>query len=161
MIEKILVPLDGSKEGEAALLFIRDYTSMLAPEVKIEIHLLHVITQLTHYKFYDDVVTDVGTKISYTEEELKQLADKAMDYLYMAGESLKNMGTLITAKVGLNKDASKEIIKTAEKIKANLIAISTHGRSGLSRLAFGSVTDKVLRLEGKVPILVVRAKKYL
>ena len=54
-------------------------------------------------------------------------------------------------------DASEEIIKAAEEINADLIAMSTHGRSGLSRWAFGSVTDKVLRRGGRVPILTVRA----
>ena len=43
MTEKILVPLDGSKKGEAALLFIKDFTSKLAQYVRIEIHLLQVI----------------------------------------------------------------------------------------------------------------------
>ena len=41
----------------------------------------------------------------------------------------------------------------------DLIAMSTHGRSGLSRWAFGSVTDKVLRRGGTVPIVMVKAPK--
>ena len=52
--------------------------------------------------------------------------------------------------------AAEEIIKAADEINADLIAMSTHGRSGLSRWAFGSVTDRVMR-GGNVPILVVRA----
>ncbi len=54
--------------------------------------------------------------------------------------------------------AADEIIKAADEIDADLIAMSTHGRSGLSRWAFGSVTDRVLRA-GSMPILMVRAKK--
>jgi nucleotide-binding universal stress UspA family protein len=53
-------------------------------------------------------------------------------------------------------DAAEEILRAAEEIKADLIAMSTHGRSGLRRLAFGSITDKVLRGAG-VPVLTVRA----
>ena len=45
-----------------------------------------------------------------------------------------------------------------DEIKADLIAMSTHGRSGISRWAFGSVTDKVLR-GGNKPVLIVRAPK--
>jgi nucleotide-binding universal stress UspA family protein len=54
--------------------------------------------------------------------------------------------------------AADEIIKVAQDIKADLIAMSTHGRSGLGRWALGSITDKVLR-ESPVPVLTVRAKK--
>jgi nucleotide-binding universal stress UspA family protein len=56
-------------------------------------------------------------------------------------------------------DASAEIVKAAEEINANVIAMSTHGRSGLSRWAFGSVTNKVLRRKGKISIAMVRAPK--
>ena len=56
-------------------------------------------------------------------------------------------------------DAAEEIVKAADEIGANLIAMSTHGRAGISRWAFGSVTDKVLRHGKSVPILMVRAPK--
>ena len=49
-----------------------------------------------------------------------------------------------------------EIIKAEEDVNADLVAMSTHGRAGISRWGFGSVTDKVLR-GGKVPVLMVRA----
>ncbi len=51
------------------------------------------------------------------------------------------------------------IIKAAEETKAGLVAMSTHGRSGISRWALGSVTDKVLRHGGNIPILTVKAPK--
>ena len=52
-----------------------------------------------------------------------------------------------------------KIVKVAEAANANLIAMSTHGRTGLSRWAFGSITDKVLRREGRIPIVMVKASK--
>ena len=55
-------------------------------------------------------------------------------------------------------NAADEILKIADEINADLIAMSTHGRSELSRWAFGNVTDKVLRA-GITPVLVVRAQK--
>ena len=51
-----------------------------------------------------------------------------------------------------------EIIKAEEEYNVDLVAMSTHGRRGIKRWAFASVTDKVLR-GGKIPVLVVRAKK--
>jgi nucleotide-binding universal stress UspA family protein len=59
-------------------------------------------------------------------------------------------------KIGVT--SAEEIIKLEEKTNADLVAMSTHGRRGLSKWVFGSVTEKVLRA-GKVPVLVVRAKK--
>ena len=52
--------------------------------------------------------------------------------------------------------AGRARLKAAVDINADLIAMSTHGRSGLRRLAFGSITDKVIR-GAKIPVLLVRA----
>jgi nucleotide-binding universal stress UspA family protein len=52
--------------------------------------------------------------------------------------------------------AAEEIIKTAREIGVNLIAMSTHGFSGIKRWALGSVTDEVLKTSD-IPILVIRA----
>jgi len=54
--------------------------------------------------------------------------------------------------------AAEEIITYAEENNIDLIAMSTHGRSGIGRWVFGSVTDKVLHA-GDVPVLTVRASK--
>jgi len=51
-----------------------------------------------------------------------------------------------------------EILKTLRFHQADLVVMTTHGRSGLSRLVTGSVTEKVLR-KAPVPLLVVRAAK--
>ena len=155
-IVKILVYLDGTGIAETALRYIEDYISMLAPEVKVKIHLLQIITHLTHYRLGDGVVT----MVPYTEEEIEQTTNKAKDYLNQAGEPLRSKGSTVATKVGIKTDASKEIIKTAEEISANLIVMFTHKRSWLSRLAFGSVTDKVLRREDDVPVMVVRVDDY-
>ena len=52
----------------------------------------------------------------------------------------------------------EEIMKATDETNADLIAMSTHGHSGVIRWALGSITDKVLRAE-KIPILMVRAPK--
>ena len=67
------------------------------------------------------------------------------------------MNASINTKVATGK-AADEILKTAEEINADLIAMSTHGRSGISRWALGSVAERVLR-SGNRPILLVRASK--
>lgn len=154
MDEKIVVPLDGSKVGEAALPYVEDLVSKLSPEVKAEVILLQVIAR--------EIVPAVGgtaeATTTYVQKQLEEAEKRGMDYLNEIGEALRSKGAMVTAKVAVG-DASEEIVKLAEEIDAHLIAMSTHGRSGLSRWAFGSVTDKVLRREGRIPIIMVRAPK--
>ena len=153
MYERILVPLDGSKVGEAALPYVEELVSKLSPEVKVEVTLLQVVSSLAHYV----VAGEASARIPYTEKEVEQIKKKAINYLKKAGEGLRSKGTMVKIKVGTGS-AAEEIIKTADEIHADLIAMSTHGRSGLSRWAFGSVTDRVLRA-GNKPVLMVRAPR--
>lgn len=154
MYQKIVVPLDGSKTGEAALPYVEDMVSKLSPEVKVEITLLQVLSPVRPPSASGEAVAD----IAYTEKQTEETKKEAIDYLNKTGEALRSKGATVMAKVAIG-DASEEIVKAAEEINANVIAMSTHGRSGLSRWAFGSVTDKVLRREGKIPIVMARAPK--
>jgi nucleotide-binding universal stress UspA family protein len=151
MFERILVPLDGSKVGEAALPVIGQLVDKLAPGAKVEVTLLGVITLLRHWV----VVGEASAPVSYTEEELSVIKQRVINYLNRTGETLKDkhvsVNTIVTS-----GNAADEILKAADDVKADIIGMSTHGRSGLRRLAFGSVTDKVLS-RSKVPVLTVRA----
>jgi nucleotide-binding universal stress UspA family protein len=151
MFEKVLVPLDGSKVGEAALPVIEQLVTKLAPGAKVEVTLLGVITMLRHWV----VVGEASAPVSYTQDELKLIQDRVTNYLTTTGESLKKRGVTISVMVRTG-NAADEILKAADEIKADLIAMSTHGRSGLRRLAFGSITDKVMH-GSNMPVLMVRA----
>ena len=154
MDEKIVIPLDGSKVGEAALPYVEDIISKMSPEVKVEVILLQVLRTMTSTTITGESVVNVP----YTEQQTEERREQATAYLDKAGELLRSKGATITSKVAFG-ETPQEIVKAAEEINANLIAMSTHGRSGLGRWAFGSVTDKVLRMEGRIPIIMVRAPK--
>ena len=149
---RVLVPLDGSKVGEAALPVILKLMPKLLPEIKVEANLLRVITQMRHWV----MAGEASAPVAYTEEEMRLIQEQVMDYLIKAGENLRNKGAIVNTRMSIGSNAAEEILKVADAIKADLIAMSTHGRSGLRRLAFGSVTDKVLHGAG-IPVLVVRA----
>jgi nucleotide-binding universal stress UspA family protein len=151
MFSKVLVPLDGSKVGEAALPVIEQLISKLAAGTKVEVILLGVVSILRHWV----VVGEASAPVSYTEEELKIIRQKVEDYLVKTGEFLKKKGVTVRTIVSTG-NAADEIIKAADDTGADLIAMSTHGRSGLKRLAFGSITDKVLH-HSRIPVLTVRA----
>jgi nucleotide-binding universal stress UspA family protein len=154
MYEKIVVPLDGSIVGEAALPYVEDLVSKFSSEVEVEVILLQVLSSVTHAVLSGPAIVE----IPYTEKEIEQIKNHILDYLNKAGETLRSKGIKVTTKVAIG-NTSEEIVKAAEEINASFIAMSTHGRSGLSRLAFGSITDKVLRQEGNIPIIVVRSQK--
>ena len=150
MFKRILIPLDGSRVGEAALPVIEELVSSFSPEAKAEVTLIRAVPS-THWI----AAGDVGAPVRYTNEELQYLRQAALNYLDKAGESLKNKGATVNTMVAVGNQADG-ILKAAEEINADLIAMSTHGRSGLRRWAFGSITDKVLR-GANVPVITVRA----
>lgn len=154
MSERILIPLDGSKLGEAALSYVEDMISRLAPEEKVEITLFHVITAVRRPL----PIPGGGelVSIAYNEEELSEMKDAATKFLNKVGDGLRNKKVTVICKVSVNENPADEIIKAEVEVNADLVAMSTHGRSGISRFAIGSVADKVLR-GGSVPVLMVRA----
>jgi nucleotide-binding universal stress UspA family protein len=154
---KILVYLDSIKMAEVVIPYIEDYMSILAPEMKVDIHLFQVIKHLTHYRLGDGVVT----MVPYTEEEITQTTDMAIEYLNEVAEPLRSTGAMVTAKVGAKTDASKEIARIAEEINANTIMIFTHRRSWLRRLAGSSMIDNILKRQGDVPVMVVQVEDDL
>lgn len=151
MKEKILVPLDGSKVGEAALPFVETLVTKFLPEPKVEVILMQVLSSLSHYV----VAGEATARVPYTELEIQQMEKAAAAYLRKAGKPLRDRGARTKVRV-VTGSAAEEIIKAADELDVDFIAMSSRGRSGLSRMAFGSVADKVVRGGGK-PVLVVKA----
>ncbi|MFW6148188.1 MAG: universal stress protein [Thermodesulfobacteriota bacterium] len=160
MPHKILIPLDGSKLGEAALHHVEELISALSVEKKIEITLLQVLKPPTKY-------TGIGggeggiIEVPLSEQEIEPIKKKVLEYLDEAAENLRSKGVAVVCKVVVNptgRSSAEDIIEVEDAINADLVAMSTHGRHGLSRWIFGSVTEKVLQA-GKIPVLVVRAEQ--
>ncbi len=152
MYEKILVPLDGSKTAEAALPNVEDLVIRMAPNTKIEVTLLQVISNLT----YNVMTPEEQAQIPYSEKELSQIKQAALDYLEKVAAKLRAKGIDVKTMVMVGH-AAEEIIEAAKQTGANVIAMSTHGYSGIKRWALGSVADKVLRIS-EIPVFVIRAK---
>jgi nucleotide-binding universal stress UspA family protein len=151
--ETILLCLDGPGIADIALPYIENHISSLPPGIKAKVYLFQVITETTQYKVVDGAVTTTP----YTEEEKRQIKNKAANYLSQIGEPLRNMGATVITKVVINTNVSREITNTAKKINASLIVMFSQKKSWLSRLLFGSVSDKVVRLEDRIPVTVIQA----
>ena len=153
MEQRILVPLDGSEVGEAVLLKIKDLVLSSSPPMDTNVTLLQVISKVN----FNVLTTDDAAQLPYDESEVKELTRKSQAYLDKVAAGLFATGIKVNTMVSFGHPA-EEIVTAAHAIKANLIAMSTHNHNGFVRWAIGSVTDKVLRLEGKIPVLAVRAQ---
>ena len=154
MAQKILVPLDGSEVGEAVLPKLESLILKNVPGANVEVTLLRVIPVVN----FNVLTKDERAQLPYTESDQKELNQTASDYLEKVAGKLKAKGFAAKTMVRTGP-AAEEIVKVAREIEANLIAMSTHGRSGVIRWAIGSVSDRVIRLEGKIPVLAVHASE--
>jgi len=153
MQERILVPLDGSEIGEAVLPKLEDLVLKTTPRMDAEVILLKVISRMN----FNMLTEDEAAQLPISPEELGGLNAEAKAYLDKVAMKLEEKGIKTRTMVSAGH-AAEEIVKAARETNAHLIAMSTHGRSGLVRWAIGSVTDKVIRLEGAIPVLAVNAK---
>ncbi len=152
MFDRILVPLDGSKAGETALPSVKGLVSKLAPQ-KVEVILIQVLSSLVHYV----IAGEVSAQIPYTEQEIDAIKNSAQTYLDKIADELKKTGADVRTMV-VTGNPAEGILKASEDTGSDLIAMSTHGRSGLRRWAFGSVAEKVLH-GSVIPVLMVMAPK--
>ncbi len=144
MFNQILVPLDGSELAEQVL----HYISMLAKPGQVPITLLRVVEPLSYRV--------VAASRDITVEQVKaEMQAYSQEYLEKVATSFREQGMRVLTKVLVGAAASC-IVDEGSREPGALIAMSTHGRSGVARWAFGSVTDKVIHTTIN-PLLIVRS----
>lgn len=142
MYKRALVPLDGSPMAERILPFI----VQIAGPLDLEVVLVRVMSPIAPNAIEGTTyftVDDVGARLTEAREYLAPLAAN------LRGRGIRAM---TDARHG---EPVREIVAAAREHTADLIAMTTHGRSGVSRLLFGSVAEAVLR-EAEIPVLMMR-----
>jgi nucleotide-binding universal stress UspA family protein len=141
---RVLVPLDGSPLAETVLPVV----SKLARPLGLEIALLRIVPTVIPQ------VVEGSRRVIMDDSE--RLSREATAYLEGVADRLCADGfrTLTSVRTGV---ADREILAGARECGADLIAMTTHGRSGLGRLLFGSVAEAVMR-HAEIPVLLVPAK---
>jgi len=146
MYKKVLVPLDGSELAEKVL----PHVVALAKAFGAEPTLISVV-QFT--------LGAIGAKVEAIPEVAAERAaahrGEAMLYLQKVQRDLTAQGVGTTAAV-LEGDVASQIIAHAEQHAFDLVAMATHGRSGIDRFVMGSIAEKVVRHTAK-PVLLIRA----
>src|SRR5918996_3274298 len=144
MYDRILVPLDGSEVAEQVL----PYVKLLARPGKVPITLLRVVEPIP----YDLIAVAVRVLVDEVNADIQA---NAQQYLEKMAAPLREESLPVSLKV-LSDPAAACIVNEAAGAPGTLIAMSTHGRSGVSRWAFGSVTGKVIQTTAN-PLLIIRS----
>jgi nucleotide-binding universal stress UspA family protein len=147
MLKSIIVPLDGSQLAEAVLPIVTE----MANKLDLEIELFR-----TYHLPYNVYSGDEGLYAVNYEELLAGVRDEAVEYLEKKAAELKRLGAAKVTCVTEEGLAADEIISLGRKTPDSLIAMSSHGRSGVRRWVLGSVTEMVVRHSGD-PVLVIRS----
>lgn len=141
---RIVVPLDGSPEGESVL----PLAERLASTSHAELVLLQVLLPHT--------TMAVDLPVPIIEETFREARLEAERYLQDTADMIVAKGgrAQVTVRSG---DPATEIVNAAHDLGADLVAMATHGRSGIRRALFGSVAEGVLR-RAPVPLLLVHGR---
>jgi nucleotide-binding universal stress UspA family protein len=146
-LKSIVVPLDGSELAESVLPTVAE----LAKTLKLEVVFFRAYS--IPYSAYSSA--EGYYAVDY-EELLKAMREEAVDYLEKKTEAVKKLGVDKVSCVAKEGFAADEIISLSRKSPDTLIAMCTHGRSGVKRWVLGSVTETIVRHSAD-PVLVIRA----
>jgi nucleotide-binding universal stress UspA family protein len=145
-LKSVVVPLDGSELAESVLPAVAE----LAKILKLEVVLFR-----TYRIPYNAYAGDEGYYAVNYDDLLTGMREEAVDYLEKKTAAVKKMGVDKLSSLAKEGFAADEIISLARKTPDNLIAMCTHGRSGVKRWVLGSVTETVVRHSAD-PVLVIR-----
>lgn len=146
MLRSLVVPLDGSEFSERTL----PLAGRLAAATGAKLHLAHVHVShppdqlLSNTQFHYEGLDMAEYDARHREEELA--------YLSRLGSSLGN-GTVVDTML-LEGSVAEEIAAFASSVRADMVLITTHGHTGVSRMWLGSVADALVRMT-TLPLLVI------
>jgi nucleotide-binding universal stress UspA family protein len=153
MLNHILVPLDSSTISEQALRYVPE---LLAPNGKLA--LLSIIEQPLDYWYSPmDAGLPVAPVNPYSETQYRSAYSILKEYLNSKANNLREKTYEVECLIETG-DPATLILEVAKSHKVDAIVMTSHGRTGLSRWIFGSVTQKVISRMG-CPVLIVPARK--
>jgi nucleotide-binding universal stress UspA family protein len=145
VLKRVIVPLDGSSLAEAAL----PVAERLARALGVGLVLVQAVDPR--------VFSYLGPEIGLSYQNIHAVLERtAKDYLALLAAGCAKAGLEVEYKV-LHGLPAESISDAARMNAGSLVVISSHGRSGLTRWALGSVTEKVVR-DSEAPVLVLRSK---
>jgi nucleotide-binding universal stress UspA family protein len=145
---RVIVPLDGSEFASAAL-----PTAVELVASSGELVLVSVVAPPDHVER-----DEVGRVVAYLDQQEEAQTRETRDYLHTIARQMveKYPGLRVSVEVRVGPPADGVIAAAADRV-ADLVVMASHGRTGIGRAVFGSVTGAVLR-GGFTPVLVVHPR---
>ena len=145
MYQKLLVPLDTSALAECTLVHVQ----AIAKGLKVpEVVLLSVLSPVQRWWMDDYAIPD-----DWLQDTEAKAIDSSRKYLAKMADNLKKEGIATETSV-VSGEPAEVILDYVKKNPVDLIVMSTHGRSGVTRWLLGSVADRVIRYS-TVPVLII------
>jgi nucleotide-binding universal stress UspA family protein len=142
MYKKIVVPLDGSPAAECVLSHIGNFAGK-----GTEVVLVRVVAKPS----YDYLLRDAQLSACLDDEFTQETGE----YLARLAASLDRRGiTISTCVLAEQGPIAEVVLDFAKKARADLIAISAHGKTGLIGRLLGSVAERIVH-HGRIPVLLV------
>ncbi len=151
MINRILVPLDGSKLAECVL----SYAEEMGQKLGAEIVLVSVTHRAQGFWPMEDSTSPTGARM--VPEAVCTIEEQAGNYLNGIASRLNGKGIKTSTEVICGK-VPDEIAIYANSRNIDLAVMSDHGHNGLSKLTHGRVLQDVLK-KSQIPVMVVRSKE--
>jgi len=148
VLKSMVVPLDGSELAESIIPMVAEKAKELGLEV--------VLFRAYHIPTYAYAGEESYSVVDY-DELIVGVRDEATEYLEKKVAEVKRLGVEKVSFLTEEGFAADKIIALGRKTPDNLIAMCSHGRTGVKRWVLGSVTEAVVRHSGD-PVLVLRAK---
>lgn len=146
MYKKILIPVDGSTRAERILPHVRE----LATKFDSELCAVQVIVPQ-----YRMASLDSPYYMQVLVEELEQIESEAKSYLEQLKNRLRADGLNVRTHIA-HGPVVESLLQIAKDEDVDLIALSSHGRTGLSRVYYGSIASGILHRSDR-PLLLIRA----
>jgi nucleotide-binding universal stress UspA family protein len=146
MYKKILVPLDGSERAEAILPHVKNLALCFKAKV-----IFFIVIEPGHF-IEDDEISYTATYEEKRDHQIKETES----YLAPLLEQFREEGIKVQTLIG-DGPVVKAILDAAKSESADLLAMASHGRSGLSRTFYGSISAGVLQRIDR-PLLLIRSR---
>jgi nucleotide-binding universal stress UspA family protein len=145
MYQTILVPLDGSKRAEAILPHVEE----AAHRYEAQVVFLRVVTPPPY------IMNTQSAQFDTWQEVIEQATQEAEGYLSAVQGEFREKGIAAKAEIAYGPIV-ETIIDAAERNNADLIAMASHGRTGLGSVFYGSVAAGILHRIDR-PLLIIRS----
>jgi nucleotide-binding universal stress UspA family protein len=151
MYERIVVPVDGSTLSECAL----DHALTIASGCQTEETTLLMVVE-KHEPGPSGYTWGGIVSAEQVAQTTQKARARAIEYVTKLVKKLEQQGLTVASTV-VQGSPAEAILEYAQNTRADLIIMSTHGRSGPSRWAMGSTADRILRLS-PIPVLIATPK---